>query len=500
MSEVCFLQKQPNEQASPESETLLKEAIHHTTDIGKPSHNMQEMNFIIPVEENIKDIKSLMNIFIDMNTSLLHIESRRKKLEMNAERNHLKFEPLEVFIQATVPVKESSTLIEKLKSFSSNVIVANNHPKLAGIQPLSNIDQKVPWFPRHISELDEVSHRVLMYGKELDCDHPGFKDAEYRKRRIMFADVAFKYRWGDRIPTIQYTESEKKTWQCVYRELTHLYKTKACREFQENLALLQEKAGYNENDLPQLQVVSDFLKIRSGFCLRPVAGYLSARDFLSGLAFRVFYCTQYIRHEKDPFYTPEPDCVHELLGHVPMLADPEFARFSQEIGLASLGTSDDEIKKLATCYFFTIEFGLCRQDNQLKAYGAGLLSSAAELQHALSDKAVVKPFIPEKVMNEECLVTTFQNGYFETSSFDLANKQMRDFAQTIKRPFDVHYNPYTQSIEIIKTPGSVAKIVQDLQFQLTTIAESLVKMDKEVKSKNILNDEINIEDKPSERV
>jgi tryptophan 5-monooxygenase len=280
----------------------------------------------------------------------------------------------------------------------------------------------------------------------------------------------------------------------VFRELYKLYVQFAVPEFLENWPLLVKYCGYREDNIPQLQDINVFLKQKTGFTLRPVAGYLSPRDFLSGLAFRVFHCTQYIRHSSDPYYTPEPDCCHELLGHMPLLANPSFAQLSQEIGLASLGASDDDISKLATVsklvftkilfkciisqlYFFTVEFGLCKQlDGSFKVYGAGLLSSIAELKHAISAQEKIKKFDPDVTCYEECIITSYQNSYYYTDSFEEAKEKMRAFAETIHRPFMVRYNPYTQTVEVLSNAKKITAVMSELRGDLSILTSAMKKI------------------------
>ncbi|NXO07951.1 TPH2 hydroxylase, partial [Oriolus oriolus] len=418
---------------------------------------------VFSLKNEVGGLVKALRLFQEKHVSMVHIESRKSKRRSSE---------VEIFVDCDCSKKEFNELIQLLK-FQTNIVSLNPPENIwtdeEGKAVFVSLDLDcVPWFPRKISELDKCSQRVLMYGSELDADHPGFKDNVYRQRRKYFVDVAMSYKYGQPIPRVEYTAEEVKTWGVVFRELSKLYPTHACREYLKNFPLLTKYCGYREDNVPQLEDVSVFLKERSGFTVRPVAGYLSPRDFLAGLAYRVFHCTQYIRHGSDPLYTPEPDTCHELLGHVPLLADPKFAQFSQEIGLASLGASDEDVQKLATCYFFTIEFGLCKQEGQLRAYGAGLLSSIGELKHALSDKANVKTFDPKTTCLQECLITTFQEAYFVSESFEEAKEKMRDFAKSINRPFSVYFNPYTQSIEILKDTRSIENVVQDLRSDLNT--------------------------------
>ncbi|KAL2309680.1 hypothetical protein Nmel_005898, partial [Mimus melanotis] len=292
---------------------------------------------VFSLKNEVGGLVKALRLFQEKHVSMVHIESRKSK-RRNSE--------VEIFVDCDCSKKEFNELIQLLK-FQTNIVSLNPPENIWTDEEGKDLDC-VPWFPRKISELDKCSQRVLMYGSELDADHPGFKDNVYRQRRKYFVDVAMSYKYGQPIPRVEYTAEEVKTWGIVFRELSKLYPTHACREYLKNFPLLSKYCGYREDNVPQLEDVSIFLKERSGFTVRPVAGYLSPRDFLAGLAYRVFHCTQYVRHGSDPLYTPEPDTCHELLGHVPLLADPKFAQFSQEIGLASLGASDEDVQKLAT--------------------------------------------------------------------------------------------------------------------------------------------------------
>jgi phenylalanine-4-hydroxylase len=312
----------------------------------------------------------------------------------------------------------------------------------------------VNWFPRHISELDLIANRTLDAGIDLKADHPGFSDPVYRARREELATLSTAHKWDKPIARIDYTDNEIRCWRIIWDRMESLLQRYACKEYLESLVLMKKYCHYNRDTIPQQADICSFLETRTKFKLRPVAGLLSSRDFLNGLAFRTFFCTQYIRHHSKPLYTPEPDICHELLGHVPMFANQDFCDFSQEIGLASLGASDEDIEKLARCYWFSVEFGLCKEagpggKEYTKAYGAGLLSSFGELEYACdttsAEQPVIKPWDPNIASGQDFPITSYQPIYFLADSLQDAKVTMRRYCEELPRPFFAQYNSQTQT-------------------------------------------------------
>lgn len=119
----------------------------------------------------------------------------------------------------------------------------------------------------------------------------------------------------------------------------------------------------------------------TGFHIQPVPGLVPTRQFYGALARRTFLSTQYVRHHSVPFYTPEPDIIHEIIGHANMLASDTFADLYQVAGEASLrATSDEALEFFSRVFWFTLEFGVVMERGEPKAYGAGLLSSFGEIE------------------------------------------------------------------------------------------------------------------------
>ncbi|KAF9386658.1 hypothetical protein CPB97_003477 [Podila verticillata] len=396
-----------------------------------------------------------------LNISLTRIESRPSK---TAEWDYDFF------------VDFDAVNAEQVSQVAKSLEVLAKHVHIVGSGASGDLPESTPWFPRKMIDLDTFADKVLEMGEELDSDHPGAKDATYRARRAEITKIAKTYKTGQPIPHVEYTQTETETWAAVFAKLTTMFPTHACREHQYVFPLLIQNCDYGPHNIPQLEVVSKFLKDCTGFSLRPVMGLLTSRDFLNGLAFRVFHSTQYIRHHSQPLYTPEPDVCHELLGHVPLFANPDFADFSQEIGLASLGASDEDIERLATIYWFTVEFGICRQGDQIRAYGAGLLSSFGELEYCLSDKPEIRPFEPAKVAQQKYPITEYQPVYFVAESFKDAQMRVREFANSLNRPFSVRYNAYTESIEILDSKEKVIRYAQSIKTDMLTLVDALEKL------------------------
>ena len=211
----------------------------------------------------------------------------------------------------------------------------------------------------------------------LGQDHPGFNDPEYRKRRNEIAAAAMAWTPGEPIPHVDYTETEHEIWRVVCRELHDKHEKYACRDYLEGKARL----ALPEDRVPQLDEVTARLKPLTGFEYHPAPGLVPLREFYGSLADRVFHSTQYVRHPSEPLYTPEPDVIHEVIGHGNMLASPRFAALKKAAGEAARRVETDEaLQLIADIFWFTMEFGVMREDGELRAYGAGILSSYGEIE------------------------------------------------------------------------------------------------------------------------
>jgi phenylalanine-4-hydroxylase len=267
---------------------------------------------------------------------------------------------------------------------------------------------------------DDLDDRKTLV--KLDPDHPGFKDPDYRTRRNQIAQIALSHVPGQPIPAAPYSAEEHGVWQTIWKALGPAHQRHACAEYLECVRRLD----FATDRIPQLGEVSKKVESISGFRLEPVAGLVEPRVFLESLANGVFLCTQYIRHHSTPLYTPEPDVAHEIIGHAITLASTRFAELNRLFGKAVKRTSNSgDLDRLARVYWFTIEFGVLRENGEVKAYGTGLLSSAGELEEM--HKAEFRPLDLDVMSRHDYDPTHYQSVLFCGESFNEMYGRLREF-------------------------------------------------------------------------
>lgn len=247
---------------------------------------------------------------------------------------------------------------------------------------------------------------------QLGSGHPGFADPVYRERRNLLATLASTWTPGEPVPTADYTDEEHEVWRVVCESLEDKHRRLACQEFLEG----KERLGLPVDRVPQLEEVSDLMAGLTGFRYQPAAGLVPLREFYGALADRRFWSTQYVRHHSVPLYTPEPDVLHEVVGHGNTLAHDRYTALYEAAGRAARRVESEEaLQFVSKVFWFTLEFGVVHEPDGLKAYGAGILSSPGEIEEFRG--MTITPLDLVAMGTADYDITVYQDHLYAAESF-----------------------------------------------------------------------------------
>jgi phenylalanine-4-hydroxylase len=246
---------------------------------------------------------------------------------------------------------------------------------------------------------------------ELEPGHPGLGDEAYIERRRDLFAVCRAHRLSNQPPPlIQYTDEEQRIWREVSPTLDSLHVRHASQIY----LRAKRELKISEHEIPQLRHLGEHLQRVSGMRVVPAEGPIPYRTFYTYIADRGFPCTQFIRHGSKPEFTPEPDMIHDCLGHVPPLLNPDYAAVLTMIGRAAVRVkTGDHVLALKRLSWFSIEFGLIQEAGETKVFGAGILSSIGEIPNSLSSSEVERrPFVTSDVIETDYDASCMQDLLF----------------------------------------------------------------------------------------
>lgn len=214
---------------------------------------------------------------------------------------------------------------------------------------------------------------------------------------------------------IRYSHAEDKVWNLLYDRQIGIVQDYAAEAYLNGL----DKLELSANKIPQPKAVSDKLREITGWEVEPVAALIDFNYFFELLANKKFPAASFIRRMEDLDYLKEPDIFHEIFGHCPMLTEPNFAAFVQEVGKFGSTLDPSYQTMLGRLFWFTVEFGLIKERNTLRIYGAGILSSKAESAYALeSDIPVRLDFNLIEALRTPYRYDEMQKTYFVINSYE----------------------------------------------------------------------------------
>ena len=293
--------------------------------------------------------------------------------------------------------------------------------------PTRVVEYGVPIDPRTIIEPPDPDELVL------EAEHPGLGDDEYVQRRKELFALCRRHRLeGLAPPLIEYSAEETRIWRDVSAKLDDLHRRHACSIY----LSAKDALAISTTQIPQLRHLSARLERETRMHLVPAEGPLAYRTFYSYIAKRGFPVTQFIRHGSHPEFTPEPDMIHDCLGHVPSLMNQDYAEVLTLVGKAAY-TTPDPLKVLALKRFswFSIEFGLIEEAGMVKVFGAGILSSTREIPFSLfSPEVTRKPFVTDEVIETDYDPSHMQDHLFVIPSFAWLRAEIEALVRRFRIP------------------------------------------------------------------
>jgi len=212
-----------------------------------------------------------------------------------------------------------------------------------------------------------------------------------------------------------YTPEQHAVWAELVTRRWPQIEQWACREYLEGYDIV----GLTNDRCPNIEAIANRTQPRTGWRAQPVSGFMPHEAFFEMLASRLFPTTTWLRNRASLDYTPEPDMFHDVFGHVPMHAHKVFGDFVQHYAAVCARVEDhDVLERLGRLYWFTVEFGLIKQDGKIKFYGSGVISSHSEGNHIINHECPVRDFDLDEILNTKVKVDELQKVLFAIESFD----------------------------------------------------------------------------------